>query len=142
MSEVTLQWVFIHFIHIVYMFCCANKSSEKTTIMACRVLIRRKQRLLMLFWLPQFQYVARSMWVHPLNNLRFEKGEFYTHYPDLRHSPTKFFTMYSMNVPKFDNLLLRIVPHISPKRNNWRHCISAEQKLVITLRYSIPIRIL
>ena len=90
------------------------KLSAKTTIMACRVLIRRKRRLLMLFWLLQFQYVARSMWVHPLDNLRFEKGEFYTHYPDLRHFPAKFFTMYRMNVLKFDNLLLRIVQCISP----------------------------
>ena len=65
----------------------------------------------MFFWLLQFQYVARSMWVHPMNNLRFEKGEF-------------FFSMYRMNVVKFDN---------------WRHCISAEQKLVITLRNCIPI---
>ena len=86
----------------------------------------------MLFWQLQFQYVARSMWVHPLNNLRFEKGELYTHYPDLRHFPAKFFTMYRMNCTKFDNLLLRVAPCIAPKRTNWRHCISAEQKLVIT----------
>ena len=86
----------------------------------------------MLFWLLQFQYVARSMWVHPLNNLRFEKGEFYTYYPDLRHFPAKFFTMCRMNVAKFDNLLLRVAPHLTPKRTNWRHCISAEQKFVKT----------
>ena len=24
------------------------------------------------------------MWVHPINNLRFEKGEFFMLYPDLR----------------------------------------------------------
>ena len=93
----------------------------------------------MLFWLLQFQYVVKSMWVHPLNNLRFERGEFYIHYPDLEHFPAKFFTMYRMNVAKFDNLLLRVAPCIAPKRTNWRHCISAEQKLVITLRYGIPI---
>ena len=83
----------------------------------------------MLFWLLQFQYVARSMWVHPMNNLRSEKGEFYTHYPNLRHFPAKFFSMYRMHVAKFDNFLLRVAPWISPKRTNWRHCISAEQKL-------------
>ena len=82
------------------------------------------------------------MSVHPLNNLRFEIGEFYTRYPDLRHFLAKFFTMYRMNVAKFGNLLLRVSPHITPKRTNWRHCISAEQKLVITLRYGIPIRTL
>ena len=96
----------------------------------------------MLFWLLQFQYVARSMWVHPLNNLRFEKGEFYTHYLDLRHFLAKFFSMHRMNVAKFDNLLLRVASHIAPKRTNCRHCISAEQKLVITLRYGIPIHII
>ena len=71
---------------------------------------------IMLFLL-QFQYVARGMWVHPLNNLRFEKGKFYTHYPDLRHFLAKFFTMYRMNIAKFDNLLLRVAACIAPKKN-------------------------
>ena len=37
------------------------------------------------------------MYVHPLNDLQPEKGEFYTLYPDLRH-----FHMYQMSVDKFD----------------------------------------
>ena len=31
------------------------------------------------------------MWVHPINNLRFEKGEYFILYPDLHKYEDKFF---------------------------------------------------
>ena len=74
------------------------------------------------------------MWVHPINELRLEKGEFYTLYPDLRHFPPKFFNMYRMSVPKFDALLTKLVPHLEKKWTIMREPLSPEQKLVITLR--------
>ena len=43
---------------------------------------------------------SRSVWVHPTNSLRMQKGEFYTLYPDLRHFQPKFFSMYRMNPRK------------------------------------------
>ena len=48
--------------------------------------------------------MRRMMWVHPLNELRLDKGEFYTLYPNLRHFAPKFFNMYRMSVPKFDTV--------------------------------------
>ena len=74
------------------------------------------------------------MWVHPLNELRLDKGEFYTLYPDLRHFAPKFFNMYRMSVPKFDRLLWKISPLIEKKWTNMRERLSAEHKLVLTLR--------
>ena len=31
----------------------------------------------------QLNFNVRHMWVHPINNLRFEKGEYFVLYPDL-----------------------------------------------------------
>ena len=76
----------------------------------------------------------RSFWVHPINDLRKEKGEFYTLYLDLRHYHKCFAGMYRMDVEKFEELLAKITPFISKKSTYMHEAISAEQKLVITLR--------
>ena len=78
--------------------------------------------------------MRRMMWVHPLNELRLDKGEFYTLYLDLRHFAPKFFNMYRMSVPKFDRLLRKISPLIEKKWTNMWEPLSAEHKLVLTLR--------
>ena len=44
------------------------------------------------------KYSQDSYEMHPLNDERVEKGEFYKLYPDLYHYPQKFFRMYHMNV--------------------------------------------
>ena len=48
------------------------------------------------------------MWVHPINNLRFEKGEYFVLYPDLCKYEDKFFHWYCMSMKKFDYLLKMI----------------------------------
>ena len=62
-------------------------------------------------------YIAnsRSVWVHPINSLCMQKGEFYTLYPDLRHFQSKFFFTYPMNPQKFNRLLTLIGPEIQKK---------------------------
>ena len=82
----------------------------------------------------QMQLMPRELWVHPLNELHEEKGEFYTLYPDLRHFPTIFFQMYRMSVNKFDTLLAELSPELLEKDINFRKTISPEQQLVLTLR--------
>ena len=62
------------------------------------------------------------------------KGEFFLMYPDLRKYPAKFFCTYRMTVRQFDNLLHLLTPVISKQINNYRESISAEERLVITLR--------
>ena len=78
--------------------------------------------------------MRRMMWIYPLNELRLDKGEFYTLYPDLRHFVPKFFNMYRISVPKFDRLLQKISPLIEKGWMNMREPLSAEHKLVLTLR--------
>ena len=79
--------------------------------------------------------VSREIWVHPLNTECEEKGEFYVLYPDLRHYHKRFFKTYRMSVECFDALLKLVGPHISKKYTNFRAPISAEQRLLVTLRY-------
>ena len=69
-----------------------------------------------------------------INLLRKEKGEFYNLYPDLRHYHKHFNGMYHMDVENFEELLAKIKPLIMKKWTYMHEPISAEQKLVITLR--------
>ena len=79
--------------------------------------------------------VNREYWVHPINLLREEKGEFYQLYPDLRHFWKRFLGMYRMDVEKFEDLLSKVAPRITKTWTYMRKPISAEQKLIIMLRY-------
>ena len=50
------------------------------------------------------------MWVHPINNLEFDKCEFFVLYRDLCNFEEKFFNWYLMPIKKFD-YLLKIIQH-------------------------------
>ena len=96
---------------------------------------RRCRRVFMIFMMWRiYIFNVRSYWVHPINALREEKGEFYTLYPDLRHFTPKFFAMYRMNPRKFDQLLRLVGPHLEKKWTRLRSPLSPEHKLVIALR--------
>ena len=73
------------------------------------------------------------MWVHPINNFRFEKGEYFVLYRDLCSFEDKFFNWYRMPIKKFDYLLKMIQHRISKWNTNYREAICAEEQLVITL---------
>ena len=66
--------------------------------------------LMLLYLFLQTTLITRIIWVHPLNDDQYYKGEFYVLYPDLRNYPAKFFTMYRMSVSKFDELLELLTP--------------------------------
>ena len=96
---------------------------------------RRAKRLFFLFMLWRiYSANTKAFWVHPINEMRLRKGEFYTLYPDLRHFTPKFFAMYRMNPRKFDRLLGLVAPRLERKWTKMRSPLSPEQKLVITLR--------
>ena len=68
-----------------------------------------------LFMLWITQEVNRQYWVHPINLLCEEKGEFYTLYPDLRHFRNRFIGMYRMDVDKFEELLQKVTPYLKKR---------------------------
>ena len=109
----------------------------------CRVLTKkgrkqqirkRKLRLFVLFTLWQMYEVGREVWVHPMNEERSRKGEFFTLYKDQRNYEDRFFENYRMSVLQFDYLLHKVAPIIRRQDTNYRLAISPEQKLVLTLR--------
>lgn len=99
-----------------------------------RLAERWRRRILLVFMLWHVSMVNREIWVHPLNLQRENKGEFYSLYPDLRNFRKEFFSMYRMTPAKFDALLKLLEPRLKGTRTNMRKPISAEQKLVITMR--------
>ena len=91
-------------------------------------------RLCTLYMMWQLNQVNREYWVHPLNVERSRKGEFFTHYADHRNYPERFFELYRMSIPKFDELLYKVTLYMQKKELNLRETISPEQRLVITIR--------
>ena len=79
------------------------------------------------------QQVYRDLWVHPLNEERSQKAEYYTHYADHRLFDDRFFELYRMTVSQFDEILHKI-QHLLQKDMNFHSAISPEQKLAITIR--------
>ena len=93
-----------------------------------------EQRVLLVYLLLSTNWLERELWVHPFCREATAKGEFFLMYPDLRKYPAKFFCSYRMSIHQFDNLLHLLRPVISKQINNYCESISAEERLVITLR--------
>ena len=112
------------------------------TLRACRLAARQKLRMLFIYYMLQLQMVNREIWIHPLNEDRARKGEFFHLYCDQRYLEDKFFENYRMSVAQFDEILRKITPLIKKKDTNFRKAITPEEKLSITLRYIYIFRIL
>ena len=112
------------------------------TLRARRLAAKRKLRLLFIYYMLQLQMVNREIWIHPLNEDRSRKGEFFMLYCDQRYFEDKFFENYRMSVAQFDDILCKITPLIKKKDTNFRKAITPEEKLSITLRYVYIFRIL
>ena len=93
-----------------------------------------QQRVLLVYLLLSAKWLERELWVHPFCQEATTKGEFFLMYPNLRKYPAKFFCSYRMSICQFDNLLHLLRPVISKQINNYCESISAEERLVITLR--------
>ena len=93
-----------------------------------------QRRFLSVYLLLSANWLERELWIHPFCHDACTKGEFFLMYPDFRKYPAKFFRTYRMSIRQFDNLLHLLTPVISKQINNYRKSISAEERLVITLR--------
>ena len=92
---------------------------------------KRKERklccLFIIFLLWDMQQVYRDLWVHPLNEERSQKGEYYTHYVDHRLFDDRFFELYRMTVAQFDEILHKI-RHLLQKRTPTFAMLSVQNK--------------
>ncbi|CAH1969151.1 unnamed protein product, partial [Acanthoscelides obtectus] len=77
----------------------------------------------------------KRSWVHEINICRKSFGEFYHLYRDARKYPEKFYEYLRMSKESFDLLLSHLDPYLCGIGTNFRERISAEQRLVITLRF-------
>lgn len=76
----------------------------------------------------------RKYWVHPMNTLRLEIGQFHTLYMKLRLYPVKAFEYYRMSIQSFDELLNLTKDYITKQDTKLRTAISPEERLTVTLR--------
>lgn len=76
----------------------------------------------------------REYWVHPFNKSREDNERFNTFYLNIRQYPQKFFEYYRMSIQSFDELLENIRPLITKKITTFRHPVSAEERLTVTIR--------
>ena len=106
-----------------------------STFQARREKILHRRRLLLFYVFLQVNHISREIWVHPLNEDRASKGEFFNLYCDQRYFGDRFFLNYRMSVHQFDDILRKITPYIKKKDTNFRSSISAEEKLCLTIRY-------
>ncbi|XP_069605044.1 uncharacterized protein [Ranitomeya imitator] len=77
----------------------------------------------------------KRMWVHPIIHEREEKGHFHVLYRDLRSFPDKFSQFCRLSIEAFDRLLILLGPHLTYEDTVMRRAISAEERLLITLRF-------
>ncbi|XP_069611785.1 uncharacterized protein [Ranitomeya imitator] len=83
----------------------------------------------------QRRRAQKRMWVHPLVAERTEKGHFYVLYNDLRRYPEKCISFCRLPIMAFDRLLTILAPHLTLQDTVMRKSISAEERLLITLRF-------
>lgn len=79
----------------------------------------------------------RKVWMHPWRHHRLTHGPANFIMPELIRSNDYFHynNFIRMNDVQFNQLLQMITPRIERKNTNFRRCISAKERLVLTLRY-------
>ncbi|GBN37671.1 hypothetical protein AVEN_192872-1 [Araneus ventricosus] len=93
-------------------------------IAAMRLLYRRLRR----------RRIKRNYWVHPINQKREQIGIFHTLLNELQKDEKKFFNFFRMTIPSFNELHQGLKTKILRKNSKMRNSITAEEKLVLTLR--------
>lgn len=74
------------------------------------------------------------MWVHRYYSDRECDGEFLRVYKKLRSYPEKFYSYARMSTDTFDSLLDKVKDKLERTSTNFREAISAEQRLILTIR--------
>ena len=95
------------------------------------LMIHRNRHLTLALMLMQMNYTASMLWIHPVNNMKFEKSKFSGLYRDYREYEDKFFNWYHMSTKQFDDLLKMIERRI--QNTNFRESVCPEEQLCITL---------
>lgn len=77
----------------------------------------------------------RSLWMHPITSHRLLTGQYHTLIiNELKADAEKFFNYCRMSKRSFEELYNILKEHIERADTNMRKSISAEERLMITLR--------
>lgn len=101
---------------------------------------KRKQKLIILIMLyihhqRKNRRKQRRYWVRPIIHERINQGDGHHLINEIRlFDPETHFAYCRMTVAKFDDLLQRVQPLIEKQITNFRHPISARDRLYLTLR--------
>lgn len=75
----------------------------------------------------------RKFWVHPYIHKNINRRLFIA-VKELSEDDSKFQTFYRMSKNTFNDLVLIVGPAIQKQNTNMRECISAKERIMITLR--------
>lgn len=78
---------------------------------------------------------TRRYWVHPMLEVRYVEGAFYTTFNKLLEDEIKFFNYFRMSFGTFNNILDQIANLIRRQDTQLRLCVPPKEMLVITIRY-------
>ena len=103
-----------------------GKMNSFRRVIILQIIKRRRQR--------RAAIKNRKYWVHPLIQMRYIEGAFYTLFDKLRNDETKFFKYFRMSIVTFDYLLARLDDGIRRQDTHMRNCIPSKEKLALTIR--------
>ena len=93
---------------------------------------RQQKRLILNIVLesnPVIRFVGRS-WVHSINLVRQQHGEYHHMVPDFKKDPMKFYSYFKMTPETFQYTHERVAPLIYKQTSNFQKAISKEESFV------------
>lgn len=101
----------------------------------CAMYNRRRYLLYLLYLRRKYRNkVARRHWVHPILEVRYVEGSFYTLFEKLRNHETKFFNYFRMSTSTFDYLVQRLTNIIKRQDTTMRACVPPKEMMAVTIR--------
>ncbi|CAH2007715.1 unnamed protein product [Acanthoscelides obtectus] len=90
--------------------------------------------ILYYFYRKQRNRRNRRYWVHPYIK-RNIKCRLFVAAKELQQTDAKFLSLYRMSKESYTHLVELLVPHIHQRDTHMRECVSAEERILITIRY-------
>ncbi|CAH1989060.1 unnamed protein product [Acanthoscelides obtectus] len=90
--------------------------------------------ILYYFYRKQRNLRNRRYWVHPYIE-RNIKCRLFVAAKELQQTDAKFLSLYRMSKESYTHLVELLVPHIHQRDTHMRECVSAEERILITIRY-------
>ena len=91
---------------------------------------RRRRHLALIMMMHLLDIHVRSVWIHPINNLRFEKGVFFMLYRDLHKYEDRFFGWYRMSIKNLMSYFVLLGMHYGRNAPNLQNQFPLKSNLL------------